>query len=60
MQNFSGSEKHLPSIKQIHTFTSNILFEQQYVAGEHVDLLDDHDFPAKTITETYQAFEKRP
>ena len=25
---------------------------KQYVAGECVDLLDDYDFPARTITET--------
>ena len=25
---------------------------KQYVAGERVDLLDDYDFPARTITET--------
>ena len=27
-------------------------FLKQYVAGERVDLLDDYDFPARTITET--------
>ena len=26
---------------------------KQYVAGERVDLLDDYDFPARTITETF-------
>ena len=83
-RNFRG-ECHFVVIKQIHTFTSNILFEQrrfglgcpslyqvkwpfdlikagaiqtetsllkQNVAGERVDLLDDYDFPARTITET--------
>ena len=46
-------------IKQIHTFTSSILFEQlvlllfkQCAAGERLDLLDNYDFPARTITET--------
>ena len=86
--------KNMVFIKQIHTFTSNILFEQrrfglgrpslyqvksfiksngfdlikagatqtetsllkQYVAGERVDLLDDYDFPARTITETWCSF----
>ena len=76
-------------IKQIHTFTSNMLLEQrrfglgspslyqvkwpfdlikagatqtetsllqQYVAGECVDLLDDYDFPGRTITDTHLSF----
>ena len=72
-------------IKQIYTFTSNMLFEQrrfglgcpslyqvkagatktetslrrQYVAGECVDLLDDYDFPARTITEFSKMFSFR-
>ena len=40
------------SWKQIHTFTSSMLVElNQHAAGERVDLLDDYDFPARTITE---------
>ena len=48
-----GSCWEIIIIKQIHTFTSNILFEQQllkqYVAGECVDLLENWvSFKAKS------------
>ena len=85
------SRRRTEVIKQIHTFTSSMLFWQrrfglgcpslyqvkmtwsfwsqndlikagatqtetslpkQHAAGERVDLLDDYDFPARTITET--------
>ena len=39
-------------IKAGATQTETLL--KQYVAGERVDLLDDYDFPARTITETRQ------
>ena len=36
-----GSCWEIIIIKQIHTFTGNILLLKQYVAGECVDLLDE-------------------
>ena len=43
-------------IKAGATQTESSLLKQ-YVAGECVGLLDDHDFPARTITETvYEGF----
>ena len=33
---------------------------KQYVAGERVDLLDDYDFPARTITETGESPSNQP
>ena len=38
-------------IKQIHTYTSNIFLATKYVAGVRVGLLDDYDFPPRTIIE---------
>ena len=42
-------------IKARATQTETSLLKQ-YVAGEPVDLLDDYDFPARTITETDSIF----
>ena len=62
---FLESEEKTVFIKQIHTLTSNILFEsnilllKQYVAGERVDLLGDYDFLARTITEKTVLFSTR-
>ena len=33
-----------------------MFFAQKHTAGECVDLLDDYDFPARTIIETVLAF----
>ena len=40
------------------TETSLLISIKQYAAGERVDLLDDHDFPARTITETFHKARK--
>ena len=34
----------------------NVVAKKQHAAGERVDLLDDYDFPARTITETVNNF----
>ena len=46
-----SSQKKVDLIKAGATQTETSLLKQ-YVAGERVDLLDDYDFPARTITET--------
>ena len=47
----SGLPQPFDLIKAGATQTETSLL-QQYAVGERVDLLDDYDFPARTITET--------
>ena len=53
-----GCPNQSPLIKAGATETemTEMLLLKQYVAGERVDFLDDYDFPARTINETFFRF----